>query len=36
MRDRRDACRVFVGKPEEKRPVARPRGRWEDVIEMDL
>jgi hypothetical protein len=25
-----------VGKPEEKRPLGRPRRRWEDVIRMDL
>jgi len=25
-----------VGKPEGKRPLGRPRGRWEDNIEMDL
>ena len=27
---------VLVGKPEEKRPLGRPRCRWEDNIEMDL
>jgi hypothetical protein len=26
----RNDCRVLVGKPEEKRPLGRPRGRWED------
>jgi hypothetical protein len=25
-----------VGKPEEKRPLGRPRYRWEDEIRMDL
>jgi hypothetical protein len=25
-----------VGKPEGKRPLGRPRGRWEDNIKMDL
>jgi hypothetical protein len=25
-----------VGKPEAKRPLGRPRGTWEDNIEMDL
>jgi len=25
-----------VGKPEEKRPLERPRRRWEDNIKMDL
>jgi hypothetical protein len=28
--------RVLVGKPEEKRPLGRPRGRWEDNIKIDL
>ena len=27
---------VLVGKPEEKRPLLRPRRRWEDNIKMDL
>jgi len=26
----------LVGKPEGKRPLGRPRGRWEDNIRMDL
>jgi hypothetical protein len=34
--DRRNACRILVGKPEGKRPVARPRCRLEDNIKMDL
>jgi hypothetical protein len=28
--------RVLVGKPEEKKPLGRPRRRWEDNIKMDL
>ena len=28
--------RVLVGKPEGKRPLGRPRRRWEDNIKMDL
>jgi len=28
--------RVLVGKPEGKRPLGRPRPRWEDNITMDL
>jgi hypothetical protein len=28
--------KVLVGKPEGKRPVGRPRRRWEDGIRMDL
>ena len=27
---------ILVGKPEEKRPLGRPRRRWEDNIKMDL
>jgi hypothetical protein len=27
---------VLVGKPEGKRPLGRPRCRWEDNIKMDL
>jgi hypothetical protein len=32
----RGMCRVLVGKPEGKRPLKRPRCRWEDNIKMDL
>ena len=28
--------RLLVGKPERKRPLGRPRRRWEDRIKMDL
>jgi len=28
--------RVLVGKPEGKKPLGRPRRRWEDNIKMDL
>ena len=28
--------RVLVGKPEGKRPLGRPRLRWEDNIKMDI
>jgi hypothetical protein len=28
--------RVLVGKPEGKRPLGRPRRRWEDGLKMDL
>ena len=28
--------RVLVGKPERKRPLGRPRRRWEDNIKTDL
>jgi hypothetical protein len=30
------ACRILVGKPEGKRPLGRPRRRWEDNSKMDL
>jgi len=32
----RGVYRVLVGKPEGKRPMGRPRLRWEDNIKMDL
>jgi hypothetical protein len=31
-----DAYRVLLGKPEERRPLGRPRLRWEDNIKMDF
>jgi len=34
--DRRCVYRVLVGKPEVKRPLGRPRRRWEDNIKMDI
>jgi len=36
MGERRGVYRVMVGKPEGKRPLGRPRRRWEDNIKMDL
>ena len=36
MGERRCVYRVLVGKPEGKRPIGRPRRRWEDYIKMDL
>jgi hypothetical protein len=36
MGEGRDVHRVLVGKPEEKRPLGRPRRRWEDYIKIDL
>jgi hypothetical protein len=36
MGERRGVDRVLVGKPEGKRPLGRPRRRWEDNIKMDL
>jgi hypothetical protein len=34
--DGRGVYRVLVGKPEGKRPLGRPRCRWEDNINMDI
>ena len=36
MGEGRGVYRVRVGKPEGKRPLVRPRHRWEDNIKMDL
>ena len=36
MGEKRGVHRVLVGKPEGKRPLGRPRRRWEDNIKMDL
>jgi hypothetical protein len=34
--DRSGAYRVLVGKPENKRPLGKPRRRWEHNIKIDL
>ena len=36
MEEGRGLHKVLVGKPEGKRPLGRPRRRWEDTIKMDL
>jgi hypothetical protein len=36
MGEDRSVYRVLVGKPEGKRPLGRPKRRWEDNIKMDL
>ena len=36
MGNGRGLYRVLAGKPEEKRPLGRPKHRWEDNIKMDL
>jgi hypothetical protein len=36
MGEVRGVYRVLVGRPEGKRPLGRPRRRWEDNIKMDL
>jgi hypothetical protein len=34
--DRRGVYRILIGSPEGKRPLGRPRRRWEDKIKMNL
>jgi hypothetical protein len=36
MGERRGAYKALVGKPEERRPLGKPRRRWEYNIKMDL
>jgi hypothetical protein len=36
MGEDRNVFKVFMGKPEGKRPLRRPRRGWEDGIRMDL
>jgi hypothetical protein len=36
VRERRVVYRVLVRKPEGKRPLGRPRRRWEDNIKMHI
>ena len=36
MGERRGVYKFLLGKPEGKRPLGRPRHRWEDNIKMDL
>ena len=36
MEEGRGVHKVLVGKPEGKRPLGRPRHRWEDNIKMDF
>ena len=36
MLERLGVYKVLMGKPEGKRPLGRPRRRWEDNIKMDL
>jgi hypothetical protein len=36
MGEERKVYRVLMGKPKGKRPLGRPRHRWEDGIRMDL
>jgi hypothetical protein len=34
--ERKQKYKVLVEKPEGKRPLGRPRRRWEDLIRMDI
>ena len=36
MRERRGVYRIWVGKPDGKRALVRPKRRWEDNIKMDF
>jgi hypothetical protein len=36
MGEVRGAYNILVGRPEGRRPLGRPRHRWEDTIKMDL
>jgi hypothetical protein len=36
MGQKRGAYRILVGRPEGRRPLGKPRRRWEDNIKMDL
>jgi hypothetical protein len=36
MGEKRNAYRILVGRPEEKRPLGTPRRRWVDNIKMDF
>jgi hypothetical protein len=36
MGEGRDAYMILVGRPDGRRPLGRPRHRWEDNIKMDL
>jgi hypothetical protein len=36
MGEMRGAHNILVGRPEGRRPLGKPRRRWEDKIKMDL
>jgi hypothetical protein len=36
MGEKRGVYRILVGRPEGRRPLGRPRRKWEDNIKMDL
>ena len=36
MEEGRNAFKILTGKPTRKRPLGRPKRKWEDYIRMDL
>jgi hypothetical protein len=34
--EKSNACKFLVGKPQEKRPLGKPRRRWKGNIKLDL
>jgi hypothetical protein len=36
MGEKRNSCRAWLGKPEGKRPLGRPRHRWDDTTKVDI
>jgi hypothetical protein len=36
MGETRNVYKILVGKPEGKRPLGRPRSRWQDDVSVDL
>jgi hypothetical protein len=36
MGEWRGACRILVGRPKGRRPLGRPRRKWENNIKMEL
>jgi len=36
MREKGNACSVLMGKPKRKKPLRKPRRRWEDYTEMNV
>ena len=36
MKNRKGVYNVLLGRPEGRRPLGKPRRRWEDIIKMDF
>jgi hypothetical protein len=36
MREKRNVCRLFVGKPEAKGPLGRPKRGWVNNVKIEL